>query len=237
LIGAILLHNADVSLTTSNVDAAVGLIPNNFVRSLGRGERSDGLTRIRVQYQELAGLAFSLAPLADSADSRGLTGDAAAMRHVIDRLRSTTRDLRALLVDLHPPNLGAVGLDSAIRDLVSPLSARGTRVSLAVNEEDQLDPQTQAILYRVAQEAVRNVIAYADAKAVSVEVGVADSIARLVVSDDGRGFEPEIREQRLTEGHLGLALLEELAQQAGGRLTVDSTVGVGTRIELEVPLG
>ena len=187
--------------------------------------------------QELAGLAFSLAPLADSADSRGLTGDAAAMRHVIDRLRSTTRDLRALLVDLHPPNLGAVGLDSAIRDLVSPLSARGTRVSLAVNEEDQLDPQTQAILYRVAQEAVRNVIAYADAKAVSVEVGVADSIARLVVSDDGRGFEPEIREQRLTEGHLGLALLEELAQQAGGRLTVDSTVGVGTRIELEVPLG
>jgi signal transduction histidine kinase len=110
-------------------------------------------------------------------------------------------------------------------------------VSLAVNEEDQLDPQTQAILYRVAQEAVRNVIAYADAKAVSVEVGVADSIARLVVSDEGRGFEPEIREQRLTEGHLGLALLEELAQQAGGRLTVDSTVGVGTRIELEVPLG
>jgi two-component system NarL family sensor kinase len=187
--------------------------------------------------QELAGLAFSLAPVADRAESQGSTAEAAALRNVVDRLRSTIRDLRALLVDLHPPNLDAVGLDSAIRDLVSPLAARGTKVQLTVDGEERLDPETQAILYRVAQEAVRNVIAYADADAVSVEVGVADSKARLVVADDGSGFGPEIREQKLSEGHLGLALLEELAHQAGGRLTVDSTAGVGTRIELEVPFG
>jgi signal transduction histidine kinase len=155
---------------------------------------------------------------------------------VIDRLRGTVRDLRALLVDLHPPTLASAGLDAALRDLVSPLSARGTKVELRVDGDERLDPDTQALVYRVAQEAVRNVIGYADASNVSVEVGVVDSTARLLVADDGRGFGPETRERRRTEGHLGLSLVEELAQQAGGSLAVDSSEGAGTRVRLEVPL-
>ena len=186
--------------------------------------------------QELAGLAFSLAPVADGAASRGEEQDAAVVRTVIDRLRGTVRDLRALLVDLHPPTLASAGLDAALGDLVSPLSARGTKVELRVAGEGRLDVETQALVYRVAQEAVRNVIAYADATAVSVEVGVVDSTARLVVADDGRGFGAETRERRRAEGHLGLSLVEELAEQAGGSLTIDSQEGEGTRVRLEVPL-
>jgi signal transduction histidine kinase len=186
--------------------------------------------------QELAGLAFSLAPLADTAETRGSPADAAAMRTVIDRLRSTVRDLRSLLVELHPPNLDAVGLEAAIRDLVDPLAARGTTVELRIADVARLDAETQALLYRVAQEAVRNVIAYADARAVSVETRTVGSTAQLVIADDGRGFDAEVREQRLQEGHLGLALLEELVRQTGGRLTIDSAAGAGTRVELEVPL-
>jgi signal transduction histidine kinase len=147
------------------------------------------------------------------------------------------RDLRALLVDLHPPTLAAAGLDAALRDLASPLSARGTNVELRVDGDERLDPDTQALVYRVAQEAVRNVIAYADASTVSIAVDVVDSSARLLVADDGRGFSPETREQRRVEGHLGLSLVEELAQQAGGSMTVDSQEGAGTRVRLEVPLG
>jgi signal transduction histidine kinase len=158
------------------------------------------------------------------------------MRNVIDRLRGTVRDLRALLVDLHPPTLATAGLDAALRDLASPLSAKGTKVELRVGGDERLDPDTQALVYRVAQEAVRNVIAYADASAVSIEVDVADSTARLLVADDGRGFAAETRERRRAEGHLGLSLVDELAQQAGGRLTVDSREGAGTRVRLEVPL-
>jgi signal transduction histidine kinase len=186
--------------------------------------------------QELAGLAFSLAPVADDAASRGAEREATVVRTVIDRLRGTVRDLRALLVDLHPPTLASAGLDAALRDLVSPLSARGTKVELRVDGDERLDPDTQALVYRVAQEAVRNVIGYADASNVSVEVGVVDSTARLLVADDGRGFGPETRERRRTEGHLGLSLVEELAQQAGGSLAVDSSEGAGTRVRLEVPL-
>jgi two-component system, NarL family, sensor kinase len=186
--------------------------------------------------QELAGLAFSLAPVADNVESRGDAKDAAAVRKVIDRLRGTVRDLRALLVDLHPPTLAASGLEAAIGDLVSPLASRGTEVELRVDGQDRLDPDTQALVYRVAQEAVRNVIAYADAKTVSVDVDVVDSTARLVVADDGRGFGPGVREKRRAEGHLGLSLVDELARQAGGSLTVDSHEGAGTRVRLEVPL-
>jgi signal transduction histidine kinase len=158
------------------------------------------------------------------------------MRNVIERLRGTVRDLRALLVDLHPPTLATAGLEAALRDLVSPLSARGTTVELRVEGAERLDPDTQALVYRVAQEAVRNVIAYADASAVSVEVDVTGSTGRLLVADDGRGFGPETREQRRAEGHLGLSLVEELAEQAGGSLSVHSGEGEGTRVRLEVPL-
>jgi signal transduction histidine kinase len=186
--------------------------------------------------QELAGLAFSLAPVADGAETRGADRDAAVLRNVIDRLRGTVRDLRALLVDLHPPTLASSGLDAALRDLASPLSARGATVELRVEGDERLDPDTRALVYRVAQEAVRNVIAYADASNVSVEVAVVDSTVRLLVADDGRGFGSETRERRRSEGHLGLSLVEELAQQAGGTLTVDSREGAGTRVRLEVPL-
>ena len=186
--------------------------------------------------QDLAGLAFSLAPVADSAQSRGAAAEASVVRNVIDRLRGTVRDLRALLVDLHPPNLAAAGLEAAVRDLVSPLTAQGVDVDLRIDGRDRLDAETEALVYRVAQEAVRNVIAYADAGAVSVVVEVVDSTATLVVADDGRGFRPEVREQRRTEGHVGLSLVEELASQAGGTLTIESGEGAGTRVELEVPL-
>jgi signal transduction histidine kinase len=186
--------------------------------------------------QEIAGLAYSLAPLADGAAARGDEEEAEELRTTVGRLQGTVRDLRALLVDLHPPNLAAAGLEAALADLVSPLRARGVSVDVSVDGAGRLDRDAQALVYRVAQEAVRNVIAYADARSVLIELGVDGSAARLVVSDDGRGFAPDVRERRLAEGHLGLTLVEELAVQSGGSLAVTSDEGVGTRVELEVPL-
>jgi two-component system NarL family sensor kinase len=185
--------------------------------------------------QDIAGLAFSLAPLADGADARGASAEAGVLRTTIERLRRTVRDLRTLLVELHPPHLAAAGLEAAIADLVSPLQASGTVVSVAIGGAERLDREQEALVYRVAQEAVRNVIAYADAATLRVELTVDDSVARLIVSDDGRGFDSGMRERRLAEGHLGLSLVEELARQSGGSLEVTSSEGAGTQVELEVP--
>ena len=184
--------------------------------------------------QDIAGVAFSLAPLADGATARG-DGDAAVLDEAIDRLRHNVRDLRTLLVDLHPPNLAAEGLGPALTDLVSPLEARGIAVSVSVDDTDRLEADQQALVYRAAQEALRNVTAYANASSVSVELVVDASAARLVVTDDGQGFHPETRAARAAEGHLGLSLLAELAQQSGATLDVHSGEGAGTRVELEVP--
>ncbi len=185
--------------------------------------------------QDIAGLAFSLAPLADGAESRGERAEAALLRTTIDRLRRTVRDLRALLIELHPPHLAAAGLEAAIADLVSPLQSSGTDVSVAIHGAERLDREQEALVYRVAQEAVRNVIAYADATKLQLELTVDESGARLVVADDGRGFDSGMQEQRLAEGHLGLSLVEALARESGGSLEISSSVGQGTRVELQVP--
>jgi signal transduction histidine kinase len=157
------------------------------------------------------------------------------LRATIERLRRTVRDLRALLVELYPPHLAAAGLEAAIADLVSPLQESGTAVSVAIDRAERLGREQEALVYRVAQEAVRNAIAYADAGSLSVELTVDDGVARLVITDDGRGFDSATRERRLAEGHVGLSLAEELAQECGGSLEISSTEGVGTRVELEVP--
>jgi two-component system NarL family sensor kinase len=183
--------------------------------------------------QEIAGLAYGLAPLADSAAARGASEEATVLGGTIEHLRRTVRDLRSLLVELHPANLAAAGLEAAIADLVSPLQASGVHVRVAIDGAERLDREREALVYRVAQEAIRNVIAYADAHSLDVSLGV-DEVVRLVIADDGRGFQPEQRERRLEEGHLGLSLVEELARQSGGNLTISSAEGAGTRVELVV---
>ena len=185
--------------------------------------------------QDLAGVAFALAPLADGAAARGDEDGARALREAVDRLRADVRDLRALLVDLHPPNLAAAGLAAALDDLVAPLRARGVAVDVSLAGADALDRDREALVYRVAQEALRNVVAYADARSVTVDLRAEGGALRLLVADDGRGFSSAARAERAAAGHVGLSLLEELARQAGGRLDVSSQEGRGTRVELEMP--
>lgn len=185
--------------------------------------------------QDVAGVAFGLAPAADRAAARGDADEAAELRGAVERLRHSVRDLRMLLVDLHPPTLAAAGLANALSDLVSPLEARGTAVSLDLDGVERLRPQEEALAYRIAQEAVRNVLAHADARSVRLELAVTPHELRLAVTDDGRGFTPEDRARSADAGHLGLSLLEELAAESGGTLRVGSAPGEGTRVELEVP--
>jgi two-component system NarL family sensor kinase len=185
--------------------------------------------------QDIAGVAFSLAPLVDRARAQGEADGASALSTAIDNLRHSVRDLRALLVDLHPPHLAAAGLEAAIRDLTSPLDARGIEVDLSVAGLEHVDQAQEALVYRATQEALRNVVDHAEASRASVTVVGESGVTTLVVNDNGRGFTPERRTQRRGDGHLGLSLLEELARQSGAELTVRSATGEGTTVELKVP--
>jgi two-component system, NarL family, sensor kinase len=186
--------------------------------------------------QDLAGVAFGLAPTADELDRRGDGGHAGMLRDATMRLRQAIRDLRSMLVELHPPRLESAGLEPALSDLLSPLEADGLHTELHVDDAAARPSATDALVYRTAREAVRNVRAHSGATTVRVRVTrPSGRVVRLVVEDDGRGFGDEDRERSRRAGHVGLTLLEELVRQADGRLDVRSARGEGTTVELEVP--
>jgi len=112
--------------------------------------------------------------------------------------------------------------------------ARNGREALQRIEQDMPD-SVVTLIYRTAQEAIRNVVAHSHATNVSLTVTARAGVAALEVVDDGVGFTPETAAARVEEGHLGLRGLDGLAVASGGRLDVQSTPGEGTRLCLEVP--
>jgi signal transduction histidine kinase len=96
---------------------------------------------------------------------------------------------------------------------------------------DRPSIETEETLYRIAQEALHNVVKHAGAREVRLDVDpVADGV-RLRVVDDGRGFDP----LTVPDGHLGLAGMRSRAERLGGTLTVTAAPGRGTTIEVVVP--
>jgi two-component system NarL family sensor kinase len=186
--------------------------------------------------QELAGVAFGLAPLAEDAERRGAPEQASVLRDATSRLRQGVRGLRTMLVEIHPPNLESAGLEAALNDLLSPLESAGVATELHVHDGATSAAGSDALVYRVAREAVTNVRKHAGATTVRVDVSRPDrDTTRLTVRDDGKGFGPDERARRGEDGHVGLTLLEDLVRQADGTLDVRSAPGEGTTVELEVP--
>ena len=146
------------------------------------------------------------------------------------------RQLRSLLVEIYPPNLRTAGLPAALPDLLAGLTARGIKTELRIDDAVELNAEAERLVFRTAQEAVRNVADHANAHAVEVSLATTTGgMTELVVSDDGRGFSTDTIAQRRAAGHLGLTLLEDRARSLGGELTVDSQPGQGTRITLRIP--
>jgi signal transduction histidine kinase len=183
--------------------------------------------------QELAGHSFEMAAAAEQEKSNAelrqvLTTSAAGTRNAI-------RQLRSMLLEIYPPALRDHGLAAALPDAVAPLSARGVNVTVDVKDGIQMPAEIEQLVFRAAQEAIRNAGAHAAACNVEVLVTQNGGTVRLRVSDDGRGFAEDDVQARRAEGHLGLAMLRDLAEAAGGTLTVTSEPGSGTAVELEVP--
>jgi two-component system, NarL family, sensor kinase len=179
--------------------------------------------------QDLAGVSYSLAATAESAESPEI---AAALRDGAASTRQALRALRGLLVEIYPPDLHRTGLRAALSDLVAPLSARGLETRLDAPDLE-LPPEAEATLFRAAQEAIRNAASHSGATQLDVALAQTNGSVTLSVHDDGRGFDPA--EQ--PEGHFGLRMMRDLLREAGGSLTVESSPGEGTTVRAEVPVG
>jgi two-component system, NarL family, sensor kinase len=172
--------------------------------------------------QDLAGLGFSLSAAAAKTESPEL-------REAAGQTRQTMRKLRAVLVDIYPPSLQRAGLQAAINDLAGSMRED---VDIHAPATTTLPPEKEALIFRTVQEGLRNVAKHAGAEHVSVRIDVDNGIATAEVTDDGRGFTPNGSSDR---EHMGLGLLADLAEEAGGRLNVSSEPGHGTKLRLEVP--
>jgi two-component system sensor histidine kinase UhpB len=147
--------------------------------------------------------------------------------------------MRGLAQDLRPPLLDELGLEASLQWYLDRESKRaGLTFRLTVADFDpRPQPAVEITCFRVAQEALTNVIRHAQAHRVEVEVGRADGALRLVVCDDGQGFDVAAARMRATHGESqGLIGMQERVALAGGELEIDSSPGRGTRIRARIPL-
>ena len=182
--------------------------------------------------QDLAGVAFALGGMAREGARDGT--DVTEVREAADRVRDSVRQLRSLLVEIYPPNLYEEGLEAAVSDLLVRLDPRGIETSFEVDAPlDALSVDTTQLLYRAAQEGLRNVVSHSGATKVRVSLTSTGRTTLLEIADDGRGFDGDQVPER--EGHLGLRALAGFAANMGAQLTIRSTPGKGTVLALEVP--
>jgi len=163
--------------------------------------------------------------------------DNKAARAILDKsllsahtgLEETRRALKALRAS----PLDDLGLALAVSNMAKENASRAKiKLNLAVSENiPALSPDIEQCVYRVAQEAVTNVVTHAQAKNLMVKLEYSDNKVSLEVNDDGIGFNPESYNQA---GHFGLVGMRERAQLIGGTLSISSKPGQGTTILLKI---
>lgn len=189
--------------------------------------------------QELAAASFEVAGTADRLAAQGRADLAEPVRAAAGTVRAGIQGLRSLLVDIYPPSLRQSGLEAALRDLVGSLARRGTRIRLELPPEgaDGLSERTEQVVYRVAQECLRNAVAHSGADTVSLTLTRPGTTVVLEVADDGSGFDLAATTATPQEGHFGLRLLVDLATEAGAKLAVATAPGQGCRWTLTMEAG
>jgi PAS domain S-box-containing protein len=150
-------------------------------------------------------------------------------------LREQIQQLRATMSQLRPPILDERGLEAALRDhLVSPDDRMKLQVSVEAALPKRLAPAQEIVLYRVAQEAVANVLKHAEADHVWLTLQERTGHVLLEIRDDGVGFDPTVVGATLN-GHFGLLGMRERVEMAGGTWDLDSVAGGGTLIRASLP--
>jgi CheY-like chemotaxis protein/two-component sensor histidine kinase len=155
-----------------------------------------------------------------------------------DMLTQAIGQSRAMAVDLSPPILYDSGLVAGLRWLARQMEDRHS-LQVKVDVEPAAEPDdetTRVFLFQAVRELLLNVVKHAEVGTASVELCAADDDRlRAVVSDHGRGFNPQRAAPDGTSGGFGLFSIRERLELLGGRMTIDAAGGAGTRVTVEMP--
>jgi nitrate/nitrite-specific signal transduction histidine kinase len=141
--------------------------------------------------------------------------------------RGALAEMRTLLMELRPAALTQVSLAELLKQLCEAAVGRSQLpIKLSIEGDREYPPDVQVALYRITQEALNNVIKYAHAKEVRLELLQTDSFVEIAVRDDGIGFD----RTSVPANHFGLKIMQERAEAIGAELQIVSTPGAGSHI-------
>ena len=154
-------------------------------------------------------------------------------RRRLSELRELTRgalaEMRTLLLELRPSALVEAEISELFRHLTDAFRGRSRLpIDFSIEGDADLPPDVKVALYRIAQEALNNVVKHAEASQVKVFIRCLPEQIELHISDDGCGFDPSI----LSPEHLGLGIMLERAENIGAAIQIDSAMGKGTQISV-----
>jgi signal transduction histidine kinase len=179
-----------------------------------------GLALIKLRLQRLRGDAV-------------FTGHDSALDELVELSDQAIRYTRGLTFELSPPVLYELGLGAALDWLGEQVGRKhGLKVKVRDRGCAALPDEVKVMLWKSARELLHNVVKHADARRVDIELSGEGGRVALEVADDGRGFDFD-RARREAGAGFGLFSIEERLHQLGGRVTVDTAPGRGTRIRLE----
>jgi PAS domain S-box-containing protein len=184
--------------------------------------------------QNLALLSVEMELLGQS--SQAANGDARRMQDLSDRVKQLATSVHDLSRQLHPTKLEQLGLAPALRSLCDELgNVHGLRIDFSPGAPaGRVSEDAALCLYRIVQEALRNIIKHSGARRAAVELGGAADAVELRIADDGTGFDPRLADGK---GGLGLVSMRERLRLVGGTIAIDSQPGAGTRVSVRVPVG
>ena len=188
--------------------------------------------------QTLTALALGLRAIRQTIDSNPSRAIEQAAR--LETLATDgLNELQRLVTDLHPPQLDDLGVLAALRWYAGEIKSRyGLPVNIISNDhEREIPPNLRVVLFRIAQEAITNVVRHANASQVELRLSITQTRANLVVEDDGMGFDV----QPILQGWggrpcWGLLGMMERAALVGGTCQIDSRPGKGTRVDISVEI-
>jgi PAS domain S-box-containing protein len=158
---------------------------------------------------------------------------AESLEYCISLADAGLAEMRALIFELRPESLELEGIVAALLKQTAALRARyALRVEESYCEEPQVPLSIKETIFRVAQEALHNVIKHAHATQIDLQLDQANDVLILEVKDNGRGFEIS----NSYPGHLGMKSMQERVDQAKGSFEIQSSPGQGTTIKVQIPV-